>query len=123
MLEDGELTAFIATGDLERARAFYCGVLGLVAVEESPFALVLDANGVPVRVTPVDAPVVAPYTVLGWRVADTTATVRALVAAGIGSERFDGMDQDADGVWTAPGGDRIAWFRDPDGHLLSVTGR
>jgi len=123
VLEDGELTAFIATGDLERARAFYCGVLGLVAVEESPFALVLDANGVPVRVTPVDAPVVAPYTVLGWRVADTTATVRALVAAGIGSERFDGMDQDADGVWTAPGGDRIAWFRDPDGHLLSVTGR
>jgi catechol 2,3-dioxygenase-like lactoylglutathione lyase family enzyme len=123
VLEDGELTAFIATGDLERARAFYCGVLGLVAVEESPFALVLDANGVPVRVTPVDAPVVAPYTVLGWRVADTTATVRALVAAGIRSERFDGMDQDADGVWTAPGGDRIAWFRDPDGHLLSVTGR
>jgi catechol 2,3-dioxygenase-like lactoylglutathione lyase family enzyme len=122
MLHEAELVAFIATSDLERARAFYCGVLGLAAVEESPFALVLDANGVSVRVTPVEAPVVAPYTVLGWRVADTTATARALVTAGVVCERFDGMDQDGDGVWTAPGGALIAWFRDPDGHLLSVTG-
>ena len=121
MLEDGELTAFIATGDIERARAFYCGVLGFVVVEESPFALVLDANGVPVRITPVEAPVVAPYTVLGWRVTDATATVRALGEAGVGCERFDGMDQDADGIWTAPDGDRVAWFRDPDGHVLSVN--
>jgi catechol 2,3-dioxygenase-like lactoylglutathione lyase family enzyme len=126
MLQHAELVAFIATSDIDRARGFYCDVLGLAVVEESPFALVLDANGVMVRLTPVEAPVVAPYTVLGWRVGDTTsmgATVGALAMAGVERERFDGMEQDADGVWTAPGGDRIAWFRDPDGHLLSVTGR
>lgn len=123
MLQDAELVAFLATSDLDRARAFYCGVLGFEVVEESPFALVLDANGTPIRVTPVDAPVVAPYTVLGWQVDDAAATVRALAGAGVECDRFDGMDQDDDGVWTAPGGARIAWFRDPDGHLLSVTGR
>jgi catechol 2,3-dioxygenase-like lactoylglutathione lyase family enzyme len=122
MLQGADLVAFVATSDLERARAFYCGVLGFEVVEESPFALVLDANGTTVRVTPVDAPVVAPYTVLGWQVTDTTATVRALAGAGIECERFEGMEQDADAIWTAPGGDHIAWFRDPDGHLLSVTG-
>jgi catechol 2,3-dioxygenase-like lactoylglutathione lyase family enzyme len=122
VLQDASLVAFVATGDMERARAFYCGTLGLAAVEESPFALVLDANGVTVRVTPVDRPVVAPYTVLGWQVGDTAATVRMLTAAGVVCERFDGMDQDVEAIWTAPGGDRIAWFRDPDGHLLSISG-
>ena len=48
---------------------------------------------------------------------------RALIGAGVECERFDGMEQDADAIWTAPGGDRIAWFRDPDGHLLSISGR
>jgi catechol 2,3-dioxygenase-like lactoylglutathione lyase family enzyme len=123
MLEDALLVAFVATTDVERARAFYCGALGLEVVADTPFALVLDANGTTVRLTPVDEVVVAPYTVLGWHVADTGVTVRALAAAGVVLERFDGMEQDDDGVWTAPGGDRIAWFRDPDGHLLSISGR
>jgi len=122
VLDDAKLVAFVATSDIDRARAFYCDVLGLAIVDESPFALVLDANGVQVRVTPVEEPVVAPYTVLGWQVGDTAAEVRELAMVGVGCERFDGMDQDADGIWTAPGGSRIAWFRDPDGHLLSVTG-
>jgi catechol 2,3-dioxygenase-like lactoylglutathione lyase family enzyme len=123
MLQDAELVAFVATSDIDRARGFYCDVLGLAVLEESPFALVLDANGVTVRVTPVEVPVIAPYTVLGWQVGDTTSKVRQLAGAGVTCERFDGMEQDADGIWTAPGGARIAWFRDPDGHLLSVTGR
>jgi hypothetical protein len=40
---------------------------------------------------------------------------------GIAFERFDGMEQDDDGVWTTPTGDRIAWFKDPDGNTLSLT--
>jgi predicted enzyme related to lactoylglutathione lyase len=31
------------------------------------------------------------------------------------------MEQDAQGVWTSPSGDRIAWFTDPDGNVLSLT--
>ncbi|MFN8026112.1 MAG: VOC family protein [Acidimicrobiia bacterium] len=122
MLEQADLVAFVATTDLDRSRAFYCDTLGLSVVEESPFALVLDAHGTTVRVTPVEAVVAAPYTVLGWQVPDTGVAARALAAAGVACERFGGMEQDDLGVWTAPGGDRIAWFRDPDGHLLSVSG-
>jgi predicted enzyme related to lactoylglutathione lyase len=31
------------------------------------------------------------------------------------------MEQDDLGIWTTPGGDRIAWFTDPDGNVLSLT--
>ena len=61
------------------------------------------------------------YTVLGWRVADIAATARGLAGRGVAFLRYDGMDQDDNGVWTTPGGDRVAWFGDPDGNTLSLT--
>ena len=61
------------------------------------------------------------YTVLGWRASDIAATVRGLTARGVAFLRYDGMDQDEDGVWTTPAGDKIAWFADPDGNVLSLT--
>src|ERR1700686_3654117 len=88
------LVAFVATIDLDRARDFYGGVLGLPMVEESPFACVFDAHGTSLRVTPVSEIRTAPYTVLGWVVDDIGAPVRALSAAGVGLERFEGMEQD-----------------------------
>ena len=121
MLASSDLVAFVATTDLQRARAFYVDVLGLPVVAEDPFACTLDAHGTHIRVTPVDETVVAPYAVLGWSVADVTATVRALTEAGVVFRRFPGMDQDDDGTWRAPGGARVAWFHDIDGHILSVT--
>ena len=63
----------------------------------------------------------APYTVVGWRVDDIGAAVAALLAARVSLRRFDGLAQNGDGVWTAPGGARIAWFADPDGNTLSLT--
>ncbi len=71
--------------------------------------------------TPVGEIRTAPYTVLGWAVADIEATVRALGSTGVSVERFAGMDQDDIGVWAAPGGARVAWFTDPDGNVLSLT--
>ena len=121
MLPDSELVAFVATTDLARARAFYADVVGLTVTEDSPFACVFDANGTAVRVTPVRDHTPAPFTVLGWTVRDMAASVRDLVSRGVGFQRFDGMDQDELGVWTAPGGDRVAWFKDPDGNVLSLT--
>jgi catechol 2,3-dioxygenase-like lactoylglutathione lyase family enzyme len=121
MLGSSDLVAFVATTDLDRARDFYGGLLGLPLVEDSPFACVFDAHGTSLRVTPVSEIRSAPYTVLGWAVDDIAATVRALGAAGVGLERFAGMDQDDRGVWTAPGGAQVAWFTDPDGNVLSVT--
>ncbi len=73
------------------------------------------------RVTSAKTVTPAPYTVLGWRVADIERTVEALTHAGIALERFNGMVQSPEGVWTAPGGARVAWFKDPDGNLLSVS--
>ncbi len=113
MLGSSELVAFVATTDLDRARAFYGGVLGLAVVEESPFACVFDAQGTRLRVTPVAEIVTAPYTVLGWAVADIAATVRALGDAGVRFERFAGMEQDDLGVWTAPGGAKVGVVHRP----------
>jgi catechol 2,3-dioxygenase-like lactoylglutathione lyase family enzyme len=121
VLNDAELVGFVATTDLARARAFYEGVLGLPVVDEGPFACVVDAHGTMVRITPVAERADADYTVLGWAVADIDATVQELADAGVTFRHFDGMGQDALGVWNAPGGDRVAWFSDPDGNTLSLT--
>lgn len=121
MLASVPLVAFAAASDLDRAREFYAGTLGLPLVEATPFAVVFDAAGTTLRVTLVDAPAKAPYTVLGWTVPDIAATVLGLAGNGVAFARYDGMEQDDLGVWTAPGGARVAWFTDPDGNTLSVT--
>ena len=64
---------------------------------------------------------VAQYTVLGWAVTDISGELHSLEAHGVTAERFEGLPQDEQGIWTAPGGDKVAWFRDPDGNLLSLT--
>jgi catechol 2,3-dioxygenase-like lactoylglutathione lyase family enzyme len=121
VLTDATLMAFVATTDLERAHAFYADVLGLRRVDASPFANVYDAGGTSLRVTRVDRVAPAPYTVLGWTVADIGVALAQLTARGVAFERFAGVDQDDAGVWTAPAGARIAWFRDVDGNVLSLT--
>lgn len=60
--------------------------------------------------------------VLGWSVADLEGEIDRLVSAGVVFTRYDSMDQDERGIWTAPSGARIAWFRDPDGNNLSLQG-
>lgn len=117
-----KIMAFVATRDPDRAKAFYGTTLGLRLVEEQlPFALVFDANGTMLRVSVVKELAAAPYTVLGWEVADIAETAKQLAAAGVKLERFPGMPQDELGIWTAPGGAKVAWFKDPDGNVLSVT--
>ena len=121
MLESSPVVAFAAAADLDRARAFYEQALGLPVVEQNDFACVIDANGTMLRITAVPEVSRPGYTVLGWRVTDISATVRGLAARGVVFERYDSMDQDDDGVWTTPGGDKVAWFADPDGNMLSLT--
>jgi len=119
-LADADLVAFVATTDTARARAFYEGVLGLSVLHDDGFACVVDAHGTTVRITAVPERAAAMYTVLGWKVDDLDATVGGLVARGVSFLRFDGMEQDERGAWTAPSGERIAWFADPDGNTLSL---
>ena len=122
VLGSQKLIAFLATRDPERAKKFYRDTLGLrLASEQLPFALVFDANGTMLRVTIVQEIPAAPYTVLGWEVPNIAATAGELAAAGVKLERFSGMSQDDLGIWTSPGGAKVAWFKDPDGNVLSVT--
>lgn len=121
MLGGSAFVGFIPVRDLARARPFYERTLGLRVLDETPFALVLDANGTQLRITPVPDLTPQSFTVAGWDVADLTAAVRSLTDAGVTFRRYDGMSQDPLGIWTAPGGDRVAWFADPDGNTLSLT--
>ena len=122
MLSASRVVAFVGVRDAERAKAFYRDTLGLkLVLEELPFALVFDCQGTMLRVTIVQEMVAAPYTVLGWAVTDITATASGLAAAGVKFQRYPQIQQDELGIWTAPGGARVAWFQDPDGNLLSIS--
>jgi catechol 2,3-dioxygenase-like lactoylglutathione lyase family enzyme len=123
VLADAPLLAFVATTDLDRSHRFYGDMLGLRRVEASPFANAYDAGGTQLRVTRVERLAGAPYTVLGWAVLDVHAAIAALAPNGVAFERYDGVEQDAAGVWRAPGGVLVAWFQDPDGNVLSLTQR
>jgi catechol 2,3-dioxygenase-like lactoylglutathione lyase family enzyme len=121
-LGSSKLVGFVATRDAARAKAFYRDRLGLRLVSEDSFAVVFDANGTMLRVTPVREIALAQYTVLGWEVTDIVAKAKELTKAGVKFERFEAfMKQDELGIWDAPGGARVAWFKDPDGNLLSIS--
>lgn len=121
MLGSAQPIAFVPSTDLERSRAFYVDLLGLTLVEMSPYACVLRAGPTMLRVTLVEALTPQPFTVFGWAVSDLDGILLALSLAGVAPLRYEGLDQSRDGVWTTPGGDRIAWFPDPDGNVLSLT--
>ncbi len=120
-LAGADLMAFAATSDLAASRAFYERGLGLPLSGQSPIAITFDCAGTTLRVVLVEQPVIAPYTVLGWTVTDMADTIRVLMTRGIDFERFDGVPQDELGIWSAPGGALVAWFKDPDGNVLSLT--
>ena len=121
VLSLADVIAFVPTTDLERARDFYGEVLGLRLLGQDEYALVCDANGTMVRIAAVETFEPAAHTVLGWQVRDIRADVRDLVTRGVQFLRYAGMEQDEDGVWTTPGGEKVAWFADPDGNTLSLT--
>jgi catechol 2,3-dioxygenase-like lactoylglutathione lyase family enzyme len=112
---------FLATADAELSRAFYERVLGLTFVADEPPALVFQVGDSMLRIQKVDRVHTAPYTALGWAVPDIRRTVHQLRAAGVVFQRYDSLNQDDDAIWPAPGGALVAWFRDPDGHVLSLT--
>ena len=121
MLGSTNIIAFVPTRDAAKARAFYEGVLGLRFIKDDGFALVLDANGIMVRVAKAPEFKPAQFTILGWQVSGIENVVRALQQKGVHFEIFGFFKQDELGIWTAPSGDKVAWFKDPDGNILSVS--
>jgi len=114
--------AFSATTDAGRAKAFYGDQLGLRFVSDDGFALVFDSAGIMLRIQRVKEVRQAQYTALGWQVSDIAAKVEELKKVGVRFERYGLPGQDERGIWTAPGGAaKVAWFKDPDGNILSLT--
>jgi catechol 2,3-dioxygenase-like lactoylglutathione lyase family enzyme len=121
MISEAEVMGFIPTTDAVRARAFYEGVLGLRVVSDDPFALVVESNGTLIRIVKLNDLAPVPFTILGWRVSNIEEEVHTLHSRGVVFRQYPGMAQSDLGVWTAPGGAKIAWFSDPDGNVLSLS--
>ncbi|MGC2448408.1 MAG: VOC family protein [Candidatus Sulfotelmatobacter sp.] len=121
MLGSTNIVAFVPIKDAEKARAFYEGLLGLRFVKDDGFALVFEANGIMIRAAKMKDFTPAQFTILGWEVSGIENMVRALESKGVHFEIFGFFKQDEFGIWTAPTGDKVAWFKDPDGNVLSVS--
>ncbi|TAK13108.1 MAG: VOC family protein [Anaerolineae bacterium] len=113
--------AFVATADPERALAFYRDVLGLQFLSDEPYALIFDAHGIILRIQKVQQLTPQPFTALGWWVDDIQKTASDLAARGVVFERFPGFKHDSLGIFEFPDGARVAWFKDLEGNLLSLT--
>jgi catechol 2,3-dioxygenase-like lactoylglutathione lyase family enzyme len=124
MLGSADLIAFVPTRDPAKARQFYEETLGLDFISEDRFALVFNAHGTTLRianVSEVNGFKPAAFTIVGWQVTNVSDTAGDLVKRGVQFERFPGMDQDEKGIWKSPSGAKVAWFKDPDGNMLSIT--
>ena len=122
MLADKELKAFIPTVNPEKSKSFYKDILGLEFLNEDKYALQFNANGVLLRVAIVPELKPHAFTVLGWNVTDISSVIKALNKKGVFCEKYSFLEQDDLGVWTSsPGGSKVAWFKDPDGNILSLT--
>lgn len=122
MLAQETLVAFLATTDSARARGFYEGVLGLTFTGEHEHLATFDSGAARLNLQKLDHVDPPQGTAMGWAVADLRGTVSALKERGVAFERYDRMDQDGMDIWSPVPGQGVAWFKDPDGNLLSVNG-
>lgn len=121
MLSNQRIKAFVSTVQLSVAREFYEKKLGLTLLSQDKYGIEFEANEAHIRLSVVEKLTPQPFTVLGWDTDDIVSTINNLTAKGIIFERYNFIEQDENGIWTAPGGTRVAWFKDPDGNLLSVS--
>jgi catechol 2,3-dioxygenase-like lactoylglutathione lyase family enzyme len=121
MLSLYRIKAFVSTTNPDKAREFYKDKLGLKLLSEDSFGMEFEAAGAHIRISVVEKLIPQPFTVLGWDVNDISSVITILVKQGITFEHYNFIDQDAAGIWTAPGGTKVAWFKDPDGNLLSIS--
>jgi catechol 2,3-dioxygenase-like lactoylglutathione lyase family enzyme len=121
MLSEFRIKAFISTTHPDLAREFYKEKLGLRLLSEDNFGIEFEAFEAHLRISIVEKLVPQPFTVLGWDVYDISSVIKMLNKQGITFERYNFIIQDAEGIWTAPGGTKVAWFKDPDENLLSIS--
>ena len=121
MLTANKLVGFVTTTDYEQARAFYEGKLGFEFVKLDQFALALRAGANMIRISKSETFKPAQGTVLGWEVDDIRAVVSWLGSRGVETEKYPFVEDKETGIWNSPSGDSVAWFKDPDGNVLSLS--
>src|SRR6476646_8726243 len=121
MLNNSKIIGFAPTKDSTKAKDFYVGQLGLEFVSEDEYALVLNTNGNMVRIIKAGDFKPVQYTVLGWEVKNIETMVAGLKARGVVFEQYPFIQDKELGIWSAPGGGKVAWFKDPDGNVLSMS--
>ena len=121
MFQLDKVIGFLPTKDGKRARAFFEGTLGLEFVSDDPYALVLYSGATMIRIVKVQDFVPVPYTVLGWEVQNIELVVSDLKTRGVAFEKYPFIQDQELGIWQSAGGDKVAWFKDPDGNVLSVS--
>lgn len=121
MLAASRMIGFVPTKDSEKAREFYEGKLGFRFVSDDPFALVMRAGETMIRIAKAKDFTPAAYTVLGWEVQKMEAIIGWLKDRGVVFEKYPFVQDQELGIWTTPTGDKVAWFKDPDGNVLSLS--
>jgi catechol 2,3-dioxygenase-like lactoylglutathione lyase family enzyme len=121
MLESAKLVGFIGTTNYDRAREFYEGRLGCKLESTSQFAMAMRLGDHQIRIVKIQDFVPVQNTVLGWEVSDIEAVVRWLQSRGVELEKYAFVQDRELGIWTTPDGNKVAWFKDPDGNVLSVS--
>jgi catechol 2,3-dioxygenase-like lactoylglutathione lyase family enzyme len=121
MLTDKKLVGFLTTTDYDKARDFYEGKLGFEFVSVNNFALAMRSGENMIRLTKAETFTPSHGAVLGWEVDDVHATVLWLKSRDIATEKYGFVPDQELGIWTAPTGDQVAWFKDPDGNVLSIS--
>ena len=121
MLDAGKMVGFVPTKDYDKARAFYEGKLGCEFVSLDQFALVVRVGGHKIRIAKIADFTPLQGTILGWEVSNTEEVVKWLAMRGVATEKYPFVPDKELGIWTAPSGDKVAWFKDPDGNILSVS--
>ena len=121
MLGMNKIVAFVAVTDYDKARAFYEKTLGLKFISQDNFALVMEGGGTRIRMAKVANHEAEQFTVLGWESPDIEKQVSELQDRGLKFERYPWLPKDGLPTWAAPGGDKVAWFKDPDGNVLSLS--
>jgi catechol 2,3-dioxygenase-like lactoylglutathione lyase family enzyme len=121
MLSSYSLIGFLLTKDYDKARAFFEAKLGFQFVSVDQYALAMRAGAHMIRISKVSDFTPARNTVLGWEVQDIETVVSWLKQRGVTFEKYPFIQDPEIGIWTAPSGDQVAWFKDPDGNVLSVS--
>ena len=121
MLAPAKMVGFVPTSDYERARAFYEGKLGFQFVSLDQYALVMKVGGHTVRISKIPDFTPRQGTILGWEVENIESAATWPRDRGVTLEKYPFVQDRELGIWTTSTGEKVAWFKDPDGNILSVS--